>query len=100
MEAAEVFYRLEDGGLIARNVSGSAAADLELPAGATRLSKSTYERALAGVRAQRETYATDTRAADQAAKQGDYEALVALKVPEDTARRLTGYTKEAGHGHR
>lgn len=100
MADAELYFRREDGGLIARTVSGSAAGDLELPAGATRLSKSAYERALAGVRAGRETYATETRAADETARRGDYEALVALHVPDDTARRLTGYTGEAGHGHR
>lgn len=93
MEAAEHFYRLAGGGLIARTVSGTVAADPEIPQGATRLSKSAYERALVDVRTERATHADEVRAADDATRRGDYEALVALHVPEDTARRLTGYVE-------
>lgn len=100
MSAAELFYRLAGGGLIARNVSGSEAAAPELPVGATRLSKSAYERALVGVQVQRDTHAAEALATDDRNRRGDYEALIALQVPQDTARRLTGYTEETADGHR
>mgnify|MGYP001047756230 CR=1 FL=1 len=87
-------YRLADGVLAERTVSGT---DLpELPDGATPLTPEQYTAALAEVHALREEHRARLAAEDQERMRNDYDALTALGVPVSTASRLTGYTPEEG----
>lgn len=53
-----------------------------------------YDRAQAGLRADRDVYVTRLREADRERVSADYRALAALGVPDATARRLTGWSVE------
>lgn len=85
-------YRLPDGVLALRAVTG---ADLpELPEGATPVTPEEYEAELAELKGEREAHRARLAAEDQKRMKGDYDALRALGVPEETASRLSGYVEE------
>ncbi|MGX1301318.1 hypothetical protein RKD35_002806 [Streptomyces albogriseolus] len=91
-EDVTLYYRTAGGVLATRRVSGDHAEAPDLPDGATPLTAEEYDTELAAVQAERQEY-VDLLASEAAANQAaDYQALRALNVPEETARRLTGYT--------
>lgn len=98
MADVSLYYRAADGTLTARAVSGTDGAEPDLPEGATPLTETEYQTALAELRAQQQSHAADVTAAEQQTQQADYEALRALNVPEATARRMSGYTGPAPEG--
>lgn len=55
-----------------------------------------YDERLTELRAVSDDYLAELQAADLARLKGDYDALIALGLPEDTARRMSGYNPEAG----
>ncbi|MDI9829672.1 hypothetical protein [Streptomyces sp. KAU_LT] len=91
-EDVTLYYRTAAGVLATRRVSGDQVEAPDLPDGATALTAEEYETELAGVQAERQEYADLLASETEANQAGDYQALRALNVPEDTARRLTGYT--------
>lgn len=85
-------YRLPDGVLAMRSVTGM---DLPpLPKGAKPVTPEAYAEELAALKGQQEEHRARLAAEDQERVRGDYDALRALGVPEDTASRLTGYVEE------
>ncbi|MEU0947619.1 hypothetical protein ABZ379_33705 [Streptomyces canus] len=92
MAEATLYYRTAGGALASRVVTGEGVETPALPDGATPLTEAEHAAALADVQAQRQEYADGLVAAAEAAQQEDYQALRSLNVPEDTARRLSGYS--------
>lgn len=56
------------------------------------ITKDEYDQLAAEMQAASDAKAAEADAAAAAQRKADYDALRALGVPEDTARRLTGYT--------
>ena len=54
-----------------------------------------YDAARGMLKAAHQTYVDSLVAADLGRNQSDYEALRRIGVPDDTARRVTGFTHEA-----
>lgn len=92
MAEAKLYYRTAGGVLASRVVTGESAQAPALPQGATLLTEAEHAQALGEVRAERQEYVDGLVAAAEANQGSDYQALRALGVPEETARRLTGYT--------
>jgi len=85
-------YRLPGGVLAMRSVTGM---DLPpLPKGAKAVTPEEYEAELSDLKGKKEAQQAQQAAEDQARMRGDYDALRALGVPEETASRLTGYVEE------
>ena len=91
MEETTIHYQFENGSVAERVISGGTG-DASPPVGASEITKEQYDAALAVIKEANEQQEAEERAAEQARIGADYEALRALGVPEDTARRLTGYT--------
>lgn len=94
MAEHQIHFRRADGGLGMRTVAGETEKPA-LPEGAVPLTKAAYTKALAEMERGREEHRVSVRAQDGAQVRADYEALIALKMPEATARRLSGYAGEA-----
>lgn len=88
----QIYYRQGDGVLATRVSSDTNA--LAYPDEATRLTKKQYEAQLANVQAARQEHAAELTAGEEQRRRDDYEALIALRMPEASARRLSGYTGE------
>lgn len=91
MEEKTIYYRFPDGSVAERIVTGGDG-DVTPPEGAVEITEEEYRAALAAIEEQIEQERQAQREAEQARIKADYEALRALGVPEETARRLTGYT--------
>jgi hypothetical protein len=91
-----LYYRLASGALRAVTVT-VADEDQQVPppAGATELTEAQYAEQLAALEAANAQLVADRRAAETAAKQAAYEALVAVGVPEASAAQLSGYSPPA-----
>jgi len=79
-------------GSVARLETTTDPAEVTLPEGAEQITGEQYDQALAAIQ---QTNARRRAELDEQLNQearGDYEALLALNVPESTARRLSGYT--------
>lgn len=94
----ETFYAVyDDGSTGTLTVTAQDGAGLTSPVLAKPgrlVSKKEHNRAQASLAAGRDTYVADLLAADRDRTRGDYEALTALGVPGDTARRLSGWQGE------
>lgn len=88
-DAIEVF--LDYGDSVAKVTYTGSATPLEETPGATFITAAEYAERAAEIRGVNESAWADAKAADASNTRADYEALRALKVPELTARRLTGY---------
>lgn len=91
MEETTIYYQFPDGSVAERTVSGGTG-DVEPPEGAVEITKEEYEAALAVIEEERERKRQEEKDAAEARAREDYEALRALGVPEETARRMSGYT--------
>ncbi|CAL9538084.1 hypothetical protein [Streptomyces sp. enrichment culture] len=91
MAEATLYYRTAEGALASRTALGDHAEAPTLPEGATELTAEEYAAELADVEAARQAHADGLVAADEANQSADYQALRASGIPEETARRLTGY---------
>lgn len=86
----KTFYYLHpDGSITERTVTG--VDDVVHPEDVALLSAAEYAQRLADIQAEREREAEETRHAENEQKRADYEALIALGLPAETASRITGY---------
>jgi len=94
----ETFYAVYDDGstgvLTVESQDGSSHLQVELPRPGRLVDVEEYDRARAALTAQREAYIEQLMAADRIRTRNDYEALVSFGIPDDTARRLTGWSAE------
>ncbi|WP_405557741.1 hypothetical protein OHV08_28170 [Streptomyces canus] len=77
-------------GVLGRIVVG-AGLDPELPDGAKYVTEEVYEELRSAMREQHETRVAVMLAAEKDARRQQYEDLVAAKIPEATARALSGH---------
>lgn len=91
MEETTIYYQWPDGAVAERTVSGGAET-VTPPEGAVEITEEEYRAALATMEEEREREREKQKETEDAAIREDYEALRALGVPEETARRLSGYT--------
>ncbi|MEU8870423.1 hypothetical protein AB0D24_04520 [Streptomyces javensis] len=91
MDETTIYYRYDNGSVAKRVVAG-AGEDIPVPDGATVITEEEYTAALAAIEEANEAQRQEEEAQHQAQVRADYDALRALGVPEETARRLTGYT--------
>ncbi|MFF0092672.1 hypothetical protein ACFYSF_22300 [Streptomyces canus] len=82
------YYEYPDGSLTER---ATTAADPVHPEGATLLTEADYATKLAAAEAAREQQQADIRAEETAQKKAAYEALLAVGIPEDSARQISNY---------
>jgi hypothetical protein len=86
------YYRHDNGGYEVVTVTGDA--EYVPPAGAVEISQAEYEAGVAAVAAHNDAHLADLRDADRQTALADYQALIAAGIPEETARRLSGYTPD------
>jgi hypothetical protein len=79
-------------GAVAEVETTQAAEDYTPPEGATVITAEDYATRLADIQADNQAAVDQALAEEAQQRQEDYEALLALNVPEATARRLSGYT--------
>lgn len=65
-----------------------------VPDGATEISREEYVRLAAEARARIAARQDELRAADAARQLSDYQALRGAGIPDELARRLSGYSRE------
>lgn len=90
--ATVVYYKLPDGSF-GRQTSSTG--PVELPDGAVIITEAEYLELLAAFEAERARRAAETAAAELAQAKADYDVLIALGVPDATARRMSGYNPPA-----
>ncbi|MDH6489669.1 hypothetical protein [Streptomyces sp. SAI-127] len=88
MAVQTFYYEHPDGSLTERTTT---AAEPVHPEGVTLLTEADYTTKLAAAEAALEQQHADTRAAETAAKESAYEALLAVGIPEASARQISGY---------
>ncbi|MET9462957.1 hypothetical protein ABZY05_49720 [Streptomyces canus] len=86
----ETRFVLFPDGVLGRMVVG-AGLDPELPEGAKFVTEEVYEELRAVMREQHDTRVAEMLAAEKDARRQQYEDLVAAKIPEATARALSGH---------
>lgn len=91
MDTRTIYYKYADGSVAERVITGNGD-EVPPPDGAEEISEEDYRAAFAAIEAANELEGQEQEAQHQARVKADYEALRAVGVPEDTARRLTGYT--------
>ncbi len=90
----ETFYYLyPDGSFAKRTVTG--VDHVRHPDGVVLLTEQEYAQKLVEFEAQQAADEAAAREAELAQRRADYEALLALGMPEETASRLSGYTPPA-----
>ncbi|MFJ5037925.1 hypothetical protein [Streptomyces parvulus] len=94
MNEVTLYFRSEDGS-VSRRVSCVPGDSPYTKPGAVPISKDEYEQRLAEILAVREAHVAGLLEQEEQQQRDDYEALIALKVPVATARRLTGYVAGA-----
>jgi hypothetical protein len=82
------YYEYPDGSLAERVTT---AAEPVHPEGVTLLTEAEYASKLAAAEAAQEQHQADIRAEETAAKQAAYDALIAVGIPEASARQISGY---------
>ncbi|GAA2685515.1 hypothetical protein [Nonomuraea recticatena] len=87
------WFQLGDGTLISRSlqVDGSYPMKVTIPADAVEISEERAEEIRAGYAADVRRWVAEQNAAADVIRRRDFDALVALGAPEETARRLSGY---------
>ncbi|MEU5834456.1 hypothetical protein ABZ820_12400 [Streptomyces diacarni] len=91
VEEKTIYYRFPNGSVAERTVTGGAD-EVTPPEGAVEISEEEYRAALAAIEEANEQRRQEQEAEAEAQRKADYEALRALGLPEETARRITGYT--------
>lgn len=84
------YVRFPDG-VLGRIVVGAGLDLPELPDGAKYVTEEVYEELRSAMREQHETRVAEMLAAEKDARRQQYEDLVAAKIPEATARALSGH---------
>lgn len=86
-----LYYRFPDGSVAMRTITGGDGTALP-PLGATEITEEEYRAAYADLVERHRQQREEQEREEQERSQADYFALRAVGVPEETARRLTGYT--------
>jgi hypothetical protein len=88
-----IYYRFPDGSVTARTVesSGDISVNPEPPQGAIPISAAVYASLVSELDAATDQLVVTLRSAEEQRSAEDYEALIAVGIPELTARRLSGY---------
>jgi hypothetical protein len=86
------YYEYPDGSLAERVTT---AADPVHPQGVTLLTEAEYATKLEAAEAAQEQQQADIRAEETAAKKDAYDALIAVGIPEASARQISGYSPAA-----
>ncbi|WP_405759418.1 hypothetical protein OG234_13090 [Streptomyces sp. NBC_01420] len=89
MNTMHVLY---DTGAVAEVETTGDVEDYPLPAGAEVITAEEYAQRLADIQAAQQAAADEVAAQEEQQQSDDYAALLALGVPEATARRMSGYT--------
>jgi hypothetical protein len=82
------YYEYPDGSLAERVTT---AAEPVHPEGVTLLTEAEYASKLAAAEAAQEQQQADIQAEETAAKKDAYDALIAVGIPEASARQISGY---------
>ncbi|KAA9379597.1 hypothetical protein F5972_08040 [Microbispora cellulosiformans] len=90
------YFRLPGGGVELVDQEGGA--PYVPPDGAVELTEEEYRQELAAIEAARQAYQEQQEAEATAKAREDYLALKAAGLPEETARRLSGYTPPDDEG--
>lgn len=90
MEETVIYYQFGDGSVAERVVTGGTGTPTP-PDGAVEITEAEYQAALATIVDENQQGRDDLEEEEQARAKGDYDALIALGMPEETARRLSGY---------
>lgn len=90
------YYRHEGGGYSTRTVVVEDGTEVPPPAGAVEISQSEYRDGVAAVESAHAEYVAGLEEADEVRARADYEALIAAGIPEETARRMSGYRPDTG----
>lgn len=90
MEETTIYYQFENGSVAERTVTGSGA--VTPPEGATEVTEEEYRTARVAIEEANGQRRQERQAEERAQMKADYDALRALGVPVDTARRLTGFS--------
>lgn len=88
-----VYFRREDGSL-SRMVTTTPLDDVVLPDGAEVITEAEHAAVMEEMTLANDAYLRGLRETEERQQVEDYEALIALRVPEATARRLTGHVME------
>ncbi|GAA2945916.1 MULTISPECIES: hypothetical protein [Streptomyces] len=86
-----IYYRYENGSYSERTVSGETDTEIVAPPGATEVTEAEYRDGVAALDAARAAENSAMEAADQERARQSYDDLVAAGIPDETARRLSGY---------
>jgi hypothetical protein len=89
VEEQAYFYRYADGSLVRIDATNTVP---QPPEGAVEITQAEYEAGIAAIEQQRQQDLEATQAAELAAAQDAYNALIAAGIPEATARHLSRYT--------
>lgn len=89
---ATVYAIYEDGSTERQQWTGQGEAQFALSKPGRYVTESEYETFLAGVQAGNEAYEAQLAAAETSTLKGDYDALIALGLPDAMARRMSAYT--------
>jgi hypothetical protein len=82
-------------GAVKTVVTNGGADSVAVPEGMARISEKEHAKLLAGITTAHEEYVGGLAAEDRRRTQGDYEALCAVGIPEETAARLSGHQMES-----
>ncbi|MET7809727.1 hypothetical protein ABZT26_02570 [Streptomyces sp. NPDC005395] len=86
---ATIYYRTATGSLVMADVSDGV--EPHLPEGAEVLTADEYQAEVDAAEAVREAKREQTRQENAQAARSAYDALIAAGIPDETARRLSGY---------
>lgn len=87
-----VYVIYDDGSIETQTITGSGMVEPVLDKPGRVTSEAEYKQYLAVLEERQSIYVAEQTAAEQSALKGDYDALRAAGIPEETARRITGYT--------
>jgi hypothetical protein len=69
-----------------------------MPEGAKEITARTYAKKLAAIREATDTQVAELEEAGRVQRRADYDALTALGLPEESARRMSGWQEDAEGG--
>lgn len=91
MSDETTLYFRHESGSVGRLTTSQDPDDVVVPDGATVITAEAYAQARAEIEAGNAAYVGELVEVEERQRVEDYEALIALRVPEATARRLTGH---------
>lgn len=94
MSDTTLYFR-HDGGSVSRLTTSQPRDEVPVPDGAVEITAAQYATARDAITAANAVQVDELLAVEAQQQVEDYEALIALRVPEATARRLTGHVMES-----